>query len=450
MFRQLTLVAFIAVTAACASPRAADDAMRRDAAVAAGIAPAAVAASDDAAIAARVNELLAQPLSRDDAVTLALLNNPQLAQRLAQLRIDASERVRASRPPNPSLSLGRFTRGTERENDRAVSIDLIGLLAWPFTGGAADRQFSAARADALQDALGIAAQTGVAWIDAIAADADRQYAQAVADAADTGFQYAKRLADAGNASQLEATQAKVFHIEADTELARAQVASANARERLLKLLGISDPARLQLPPALPPLPDTPLAQQATEQQAMEQRLDVQAARQHVDATARALHLNRVTRMVNVLDVGYQSNTSNQAPTQTGVEVTLELPLFDFGSASGNEARARYDAALAGVSATAVAARSDVRSAWMQYQSAWNIAKRHRDEVLPLTSGITREMILRHNGMLIGPFELLAQAREQASATARWHAALRDFWLADANLAAALLGNPPARDAAGTP
>jgi hypothetical protein len=50
-------------------------------------------------------------------------------------------------------------------------------------------------------------------------------------------------------------------------------------------------------------------------------------------------------------------------------------------------------------------------------------------------------VLRYNGMLIGVFELLADARTQIASVNASIEALRDFWLAQADLDMALIGKP---------
>ena len=61
--------------------------------------------------------------------------------------------------------------------------------------------------------------------------------------------------------------------------------------------------------------------------------------------------------------------------------------------------------------------------------------------MPLRQKILDENLLRYNGMLIGVFELLADARVQIASVRSAIDALRDFWLADADLDAALIGKP---------
>jgi hypothetical protein len=57
-----------------------------------------------------------------------------------------------------------------------------------------------------------------------------------------------------------------------------------------------------------------------------------------------------------------------------------------------------------------------------------------------------QTLLRYNGMLMSVFELLADAREQATAVSGYIAALKDYWTAQANLEAALGGRlPPTKE-----
>ena len=52
------------------------------------------------------------------------------------------------------------------------------------------------------------------------------------------------------------------------------------------------------------------------------------------------------------------------------------------------------------------------------------------------------MLLRYNGMLIGTFELLADARTQVRSVIGAVESLRDFWLADTDLQTALTAGAP--------
>jgi outer membrane protein TolC len=84
-------------------------------------------------------------------------------------------------------------------------------------------------------------------------------------------------------------------------------------------------------------------------------------------------------------------------------------------------------------------RSQAREAYQGYRAAYDIARHYRREVLPLRKIIADETLLRYNAMQIDVFALLGETRQRiASATAAIEAE-REFWLAETNLGAALLG-----------
>ena len=56
-------------------------------------------------------------------------------------------------------------------------------------------------------------------------------------------------------------------------------------------------------------------------------------------------------------------------------------------------------------------------------------------------------MLRYNGMLIGVFDLLADAREQVGAVIAYIEALGDFWRSESDLQAAFNGPPTGRRSA---
>jgi hypothetical protein len=56
-----------------------------------------------------------------------------------------------------------------------------------------------------------------------------------------------------------------------------------------------------------------------------------------------------------------------------------------------------------VAGTAISARSEVREAYAAYVSGYDLARRYRDEVVPLRKTISDELLLRYNGMLASVF-----------------------------------------------
>lgn len=390
----------------------------------------------------RVAELLGQPLSADSAVQIALLNNRGLQASFQELGIAEAEMVQASRLPNPGFSIARLRRGDEREIERSFSFDLAHLVALPLARQIEGRRFAAVQRSVAMEMLSLAAETRKAFYAAVAAEQTAGYMRDVRATADAGAELAGRLARAGNWTQLQQAREHGFFSEAVLNAARADAARVATRERLTRLLGLWGPqTAFALPGRLPELPAEPQEQPDIEQTAMASRLDVQAAKALVEATAKNLGLSKATRFINVLELGYQRNGSNEAPRQTGYEIGVQIPLFDWGDARIARAEGVYMQSAHRAAKTAVDARSEVREAYQGYRSAYDIARHYRDDVVPTAKRISDENVLRYNGMFISVFELLADARAQVAAVNASIEALRDFWVARADLDMALVGKP---------
>lgn len=398
--------------------------------------------TDQDRIAKRVDELLSKPLLVDDAVQVALLNNRGLQATFQELGISEAEVVQAGRLPNPGFSFGRRSRGDEREIERGLHFNIARLIAVPFIGQMEARRFEQTKGMVAMSVLSLAADTRKAYYNALAAEETVRYMRLVKQAAQASAELARRMEQVGNFNKLQRAREQMFYADAALNLARAELAQRATRERLTRLLGVwGAQTQFSLPERLPDLPNEALELPNIERVALAQRLDVQGAKLAAEQTARNLGLTRATRFINVLEFGLIRNSSNEAPTQRGWEIGLELPLFDWGSARVAKAEAVYMQTVHRAAETAINARSEVREAYTGYLLAYDMARHQRDEVVPLSQRISEENLLRYNGMLIGVFELLADARTQIASVNGAIQALRDFWIAQADLDMALIGKP---------
>ena len=405
--------------------------------------------ADQVRIDQRVAELLAKPLTMDDAVQVALLNNRGLQATYSELGITEAEVVQAGRLPNPGFSFGRLTRGSEVEFERGLHFNLARLLAMPFIGQMEARRFGQTKGMVAMQVLSLAADTRKAWVNALAAEETVRYMRQVKETADASSELARRMEQVGNFNKLQRAREQGFYADAALNLAQAEQLQRSTRERLTRLLGAwGTQTQFSLPERLPDLPKEALDLPDVERVALAQRLDVQGAKLMAERTAKSLGLTSTTRFINVLELGIRNNSSNEMPTQRGWEIGVELPLFDWGGARVARAEAVYMQTLHRAAETAINARSEVREAYTGYRSAYDIARHHRDEIVPLRQRIAEENQLRYNGMLIGVFELLADARAQITSVNAAIQAKRDFWIAQADLDMALIGKPNLSAAAG--
>ena len=398
---------------------------------------------DHTAARSATRALLTKPLGIDDAVKVALLNNRGLQATYADLGIAEADVVQAGRLRNPGFSFTRLRRADEVEIERSFLFDVLGLLTMPLRTELEQRRFALTQGRVAGEVLQLAADTRRAWVAAVAAQEIAAYAEQVRQAAEASAELARRMAAAGNFGKLDHAREQVFYAEATAQLARARQSAISERERLTRLMGLwGDDTRFQIPARLPALPKTARDIRDLETQAIKSRLDVQGAMQEAENLASSMGLTRATGFINVFEVGYQRNSASHEPRQTGYEIELRLPIFDWGGAKVARAEHTYMQAVNRAADTAVRARSEVREAYAAYRTAYDLAKHYRDEIVPLRKHISEEVLLRYNGMLMSVFELLADARQQIAAVSSAIDAQRDFWLAETALNLALTGKSP--------
>lgn len=392
---------------------------------------------------ARVQALLGKPLSVDAAVQIALLNNPALKVSFAELGVAEADFVQAGRMRNPGFSFGRVSGGGSAEIDRSVMFDIAGLLTLPVRTKIEKRRFEQVKLLTAARAVQLASETRRAYFTAVAAAQSAAFAEQVRVAADASSELAERMAKVGNWSKLDQARERAFYEDAVTQLARTKHQALASREQLVRLLGLWGAQQaFVLPDRLPDLPAQPWEMLDAEAKAMSQRLDVLAARRESESTAAALGLTKTTAFINVFDAGYQNKSTTGMPRENGYQISLELPIFDWGGARLARAESLYMQSVYRTTEVAVRARSDVREAYSAYRTMYDIARHYRDDVVPLRKKISDEVMLRYNGMLASVFELLADSREQLASVNTAIETQRDFWIAETQLQSAINGAAP--------
>jgi outer membrane protein TolC len=395
---------------------------------------------------AQVTALLAHPLSVEDAVQIALLNNHKLQAAFQELGISEAELVQAGRLPNPRFDLRHAGGAGQYDVEETLSLNVLALLTMPYARDIEKRRFAQTQNLSVQRVAQLAKDTREAFYAAVAARQSLNYLQQVRVAAETGAELAHRMVAAGNWNRLDQAREQSFYSDAVQNLWRARLAEESARERLTALLGLPaqqtvQPA-LQLAEVLPELPASLDSLPDVERAVLQERLDLQLMRMHIDELSKSLGLTKSTRFVNVLDIGAARvrQGSREEPYESGYTVTLEVPIFDSGAARVKKSEAIYAQAVDRFTQAAIEARSQIRLAYASYRAAFELAQRQRDEVLPLRQAIAQQNLLRYNASLISIFELLSDAREQVISVDGYIQSVRDFWIAKSRLDGALLGN----------
>ena len=399
--------------------------------------------ADAQAIRERVSSLLERPLSPDAAVQVALISNRRLQAEFNALGISEAAFVEASLPPNPTFSFERIAGGGALEVERRIIADLLALFTLPARRDIAESRFRAAQYQAIEATFRLAAETRRAYYRAVASQQLVEYLKKARMSATAAADLARKLGESGATSKLNQARASAFQVEVSNQLARARMTADSEREALTRALGVwAADAGYKLSERLPDLPTTiePVAQ--VEAEAIRKRVDLMAARIELDSTARALGLTEATRFVSLLElsgISKYERSDSESSRPWGFELAIQIPIFDFGEVGVRRAREVYMQAVNRLVGKAIDIRSEARAAYRTYHASYDIARQYQAKILPLRKIVSEEALLQFNGMLIDEFELLTTVRETIASSIAAIEAKRDFFIAETDFRAALIG-----------
>lgn len=400
-------------------------------------------AAEATAADAAVDRLLAEPLTAESAVAVALVANPSLQATFEELGVAQADLAHASRLQNPEAgALVRFPHeGGGRNVELSLVADVFDLLVRPLRTRMAAGQLEQAKLRVAHEVLGLAGDVKEAFVALQAEEELVARLAVVRDVTGAAAELARAQYRAGTINELELESRTVIERESIVDAAVAAADARAARERLNRLLGLWGPRTAWTASrVLPDVPAQPVPLAGLERLAVRRRQDLQAARWGVDQVGRALALRKRTRFFPVgLQFGVNTEKEVTGERVTGPELHLQLPLFDTGKASVARLTAEHRRAQRQLEALAVAARSEVREQHGRLEASRELARYHRDELLPQRRRILELTIGHYNAMFKGAYDLLQAKEAEVAAERAQVAAWRDYWTAHARLERAVGG-----------
>ncbi len=399
----------------------------------------------DTAATARVAELLAQPLTVDGAVQVALLNNRGLQATFEGFGIAQAELAQAGVLQNPLLSgvakIGMQGIGTGYEV--GIVQQFLSILQLPMRKRIAASELVRVQLDVANQVVDLATRTRQTFYATQAAEQMQELFATVAEAARLGADVAQRQREAGNISELDLASEQALYEQAKLDLASAEAAVLEQRESLSVLLGVwGNETSWTLSGRLLDVPASTVTLVGLERAAIERRLDLAAARQSVIHEAQVAGIDRVNAVVPEIDLGASFERERDGGRSVNPSLGVRIPVFDQGQAVNAGSRSRIRREQERYAALAIEIRSDVR----RYHSRMNAARARADYlravIIPLRIKIVDETQLFYNGMLVGVFQLLQAKRDEVVAGQQYVEAVRDYWLARASLEQAIGGRLP--------
>jgi cobalt-zinc-cadmium efflux system outer membrane protein len=406
--------------------------------------------SDDQKAQESVRQILAKPLTADDAVRIALLNNPDLQASFEEIGISQADLVQAGLLHNPTLMASwRFPDRPPSITDTEYSIaaDFLDLVMIPMRVKIARANLEQTEWGIDQHVLDLVTQVKTAFY-AYQADAQLEgRLQLIGQADQAAADLAKAQQEAGNSTDLESADKQAQFASAHIYLADAQKEKLAGREKLNRLMGLfGAEIDWKAAPNLPDLPDQELPLRHLESLALNQRRDLAAMKRGVDAVGLALSLKTNTRYFpSTIDVGVDTEKqSDNGQHITGPTLDLTLPIFDQGQGDVARLTAQFRMAREQLQSRAIQIQSEVREASENLKMNRDLVEYYKKTVLPLDIHIVNQSQLQFNAMQKNNFDLFLSKQQELESEKDYVGAWRDYWIARAELEQAVggrLGTP---------
>ncbi|MBI3271200.1 MAG: TolC family protein [Planctomycetes bacterium] len=399
--------------------------------------------AEDTAVAETVARMLTEELTADRAVQIALLSNHGLQAEYEELGVAQADVVQAGLLTNPVFGFSaRFPdRAPSRTNtDFDIVQNFLDLLTLPSRSKIAKEQFERTKLRVAQAVLDLAAQVKAAYFTVLS---DRQVAEMrgeMAKAAQVSYEFNRRMAEAGNLNEMHLAIEEGANEQAKTDLLRAQARLKADRVALSRLLGVWSPgADWRLPDKLPALPAREVGDEGVEEKALAKRMDLAAAGREVAVLTQARDLARSWRWLGAVDIGASRERDTDGQVVTGPSISLELPIFDQHQASIARLDALVRQAEQRRQALEVDVRNEARAAVDRLLAARKLSETYLKVLIPVRERALKNAMPHYNYMLIGVFALLELKRAEIDAYLEYIEALRDYWIARAELERAVGG-----------
>ncbi|MEI6535519.1 MAG: TolC family protein, partial [Verrucomicrobiaceae bacterium] len=343
-------------------------------------------------------------------------------------------------PQNPSLAASwRFTSPGGRSNSEfGLTQEILDLLLIAPRKKIAQHQLDQARLRVTREVTELNFDTREALINLQGEEQLLGRLRSVAEVQSTVADLAKRLHDAGNINDLEFKEQQNSSLELEFEIKKATAQTLHLREKLQRLMGVSETS-WRVSPQLPELPGSDPSRGKLEELALSQRLDLAIVRSKAGQSEAALNLKKKTRRIPGLRLGVDTERDADGTHLTGPTADIEIPLFNRGHAEVAKLSAGSRQAAEEVAALEGDVRSQVREAHASLVAARSAAEFAKTKLLPNQQDILRETLLHYNAMQKSNFELLTAKEREVRAERNAVEALRDYWLARVALERAVGG-----------
>jgi cobalt-zinc-cadmium efflux system outer membrane protein len=389
-----------------------------------------------------VRTMLRGTLNADRAVQIALLNNRELQATFEDIGIANADLTEAGLLKNPAFNASALIPDrppSAAKLDFGITQEFLDLLMIPLRKKVAANELMRVELRVGDAVLKLAAEVRAAFYMLQGKQMLSVRLVVLGDTNAAALELALRQHEAGTINDLELANQQSTYSQSKLDAALVAAEIRTDREKLNRLMGAwGAETEWKMASELPALPAN-FATEHLESLAMEQRLDLAAAKAELGAVVQSLGLTKTYRYVGAIEFGVGSEREPDRQWLTGPTLRLELPIFNRGQGRIAKLKAQLRQAERRLEAAAIDIRAEVREARDRALAKKDLAAYYRDELVPERKRVLDLTLTSYNAMLKGPYDLLLARQNELVAERGYIEALRDYWIARADLERAVGG-----------
>lgn len=371
---------------------------------------------------------LADGLSEDEAVALALLNNAAFQEALSDLGLSRADVVQAGMLPNPTLSM-LFPVGA-KPLELTVKYPVEALWLRPRRVAAAKLDYERTEQRLTQSGLDLVRDVRLACADLTLASERFDLLEGAAALVEGIAEQAQARLRAGEGSELEAASARNDALQAREQSTRASQDVRLARERLRGLAGLG-PDRWPTVEVTSPLPSAfapDVARLVTN--ALSSRPDLRGAELGLEAAGRRVGLAKAE--IYTFSVGLNAKEVG-ADLLAGPALDVPIPLVNQNQGGIAQARAKFVKAARQYATVRDRIVLEVRDAHLRLSQAGASHAQWQQQILPPLEQAVAAVEISHAAGNVAYLSVLENRRRLSEARLKAAAAAADVRRARAEL-----------------
>jgi outer membrane protein, heavy metal efflux system len=397
----------------------------------------------------RIRGLLANELTADTAVELALLNSAALQATFSELGIAQADLVDASLIDNPVLD-GELTlrHGDAVKTELSLTENILALAYLPLRKRIGEEVFDLVKLSVAASVLDLALDARRAFYSHQGDLQEIDLRRSAVAATGAAYDLVKRMQVAGNVTLLQRDIERALFEEAKLDLAASEARALESREQLHVILGLWGAGTdWTMRSSLPEAARDKIPFEGIEATAVEHSLDLGIAKRRISLSVAEGQAARGLFLFGDGSAGIATERE-EGEWFGGPALSIPIPLFNRGGAASYRAQMAVRQKEEMLRDLAVQVRARVRAAYLRTESLRQQALYHEQLMIPLRQRIVDETQKEFNAMLVGAFDLFRAKRGEIESGIQYVRVLRDYWVSHSDLKLMQQGRLPAERVSG--